>query len=360
MLAAMALWRAAGPTHSLGVAVCITGQVSRLEVASKVRNILEPLAAATNVDVFLSLASGGSVFNNPQTDPSDDGKYVCQSSLRSDESVRAAFAPYFQDSKIEPHHAQDEVETVVLDRWPYMYKWKHTGDDAHSNASRARHVHNVMSQMRHQKECAELIESYEGRAGGTYDVVLKVRDNSIAVRPVVPEKLLSVTTVTLKHCTYWWGFQDKVMVLPRRLLSKSLGSMYPTMLAVMNSDKLDERLELVSGSIDTEQVVKNVLTINGVFPDQKEFEYPDAIAHVPTPDGGDYLPFVDGRCEPAGKSGGEDSWCVVSTCKDCWPKTPWAWNVSCVIHGAIGEAAGISSFPGDIVSQYDCPFQMLR
>merc|ERR1712203_925032 len=118
------------------------------------------------------------------------------------EAVKAAFTPYFRDGKILSSHPK---ENVVLERWPYMYKWKHTEDDADSNASRAKHIANVMSQMRHQSDCAELIELHEDRTGGTYDVVLKVRDNSIAVRPVVPEKLLSVTAVTLKHCTYWSG-----------------------------------------------------------------------------------------------------------------------------------------------------------
>jgi hypothetical protein len=311
---------------SLGVAVCILGQVSRLEIDSKLRNIAEPLADFTNVDVFLSLETGGLVYNNKATDISGEG---CSSTRISVEEVKEAFAPYYRDGKFESH----KDENVALDRWPLLYKYKHPGDTQSDYSARAKHITNVLSQMRHQKDCAELIQQREESTGGRYDVVLKVRDNTLALRPVVPEKLLNITEVNFKHCEWWGGVQDKVMLMPRVYLEKTLGDFYPSMLAVMNDPVLDQRLKNVSlESENTEQVVKNLIVANGVPWRQRRFDEETNDSH-----GSDYLPFVDGRCHPGGASGSEDRWCVVSHCKDCYPSAPWTFNATCSVDMHTGQ-----------------------
>ncbi|CAK0880506.1 unnamed protein product [Prorocentrum cordatum] len=137
------------------------------------------------------------------------------------DGLKEAFAPYFRDGVFGPH----VDENVTLERWPKLYKRQHPDDDA----KRKTHIANVASQLRHQKDCAELIQKSEESAGGKYDIVVKVRDNTIALRPVAPDKLLSITEVVLKHCNWWGGVHDKVMALPRKYLEKSLGAAYGAM-----------------------------------------------------------------------------------------------------------------------------------
>jgi len=316
-----------GAVSSLGVAVCVLGQLTRLEIDSKIRNIAEPIANFTNVDVFLSLEIGRAVYNNKETDTAGE---ECSSASISVEEVKEAFAPYFRDGRFEAHMD----ENVALDRWPLLYKYKHPGENYSDYSARAKHISNVVSQMRHQKDCVELIQQHEESTGGRYDVVLKVRDNTLALRPVVPEKLLNITDVNFKHCEWWGGLQDKVMLLPRRYLEKTLGDTYPSMLAVMNDPVLEQRLENMSlESENTEQVLKSVIVANGVPYRQREFKKKETNSS----DGSDYLPFVDGRCHPGGASGSEDRWCVVSHCKDCYPRAPWAFNATCSVDMYTGK-----------------------
>jgi len=318
----------AAKAPSLGVAVCVVGQLSRLEIESKVQNIIKPLADLTSVDVFLAFEIGdGGVFNNPQTvSDSGDG---CDSSQMDENGVRAAFAPYFKDGVFGPHVTED----VNLERWPKLYaSIKHpsknqTGQE--SDDTRRDHISNVFGQMRHLRDCADLIKKNEVLRGMQYDIVVKVRENTIALRPVVPEKLMAITEVTLKHCQWWGGVNDKVMALPRMYLEKTLGAVYPSMLHVNNDEEDKTTQDTVLFKIqnkaeNTEQVLMWTLIGNEVPYRESAFELGDT-------DGDDYLPFVDGRCYPSEEPGGEDRWCIVSHCKDCWPSQPWTMNVTCAL-----------------------------
>merc|ERR1711920_1094155 len=249
----------------------------------------------------------------------------CRDSELEVDGVKEAFAPYFKDGVFGPPLGEDFSESVTLQRWPELYKYKYPEETASDRASRSAIIASDFGQMRHQKVCAELIQKSEESAGGKkYDVVVKVRDDTIALRPVAPEKLVSVREVTLKQCQWWGGVNDKVMALPREYLESSLGAIYPSMLAVMNDDPLDYRLRPLSNSRNTEQLVMFTLLKNNVPFRQRAFEIGDR-------DGDDYLPFVDGRCSPSKEPGGEGRWCVLSHCKDCWPRMPWTYDVTCEV-----------------------------
>jgi len=322
---------------SLGAAVCILGQLSRLEIESKMQNIIQPLSNHTKVDVFLSLETGDhGFFFNPVT--ADVAGTQCRGSDLDVDGVKEAFAPYFRDGVFEPHVDVNFSQNVTLERWPLLYKSKHPGENASHYAKRRAIISNDFNQMRHLKDCAELIHRSEESAGGKYDVVVKVRDNTIALRPVVPEKLVSIREVTLKHCDSWDGVNDKVMALPRKFLEKSLGAIYPSMLAVMNDDPLDDTLLQLSRSRNTEQIVMFTLVGNEVPFRKRAFEIGDR-------DGDDYLPFVDGRCFPSKEPGGDGRWCIVSHCKDCWPSVPWTYNVTCEVAVTGLEVPGVGSTP---------------
>ncbi|CAK0865931.1 unnamed protein product [Prorocentrum cordatum] len=137
---------------------------------------------------------------------------------------------------------------------------------------------------------------------------------------------MSITEVTIKHCQWWGGVNDKVMALPRMYLEKSIGAVYPAMQAVMqDAEPLSAMLALIGDrSENTEQVVMWTLIGNRVPFRERGFEMGDS-------DGDDYLPFVDGRCYPSEVPGGQGRWCVVSHCKDCWPSQPWTLNVTCAV-----------------------------
>ncbi|CAK0818479.1 unnamed protein product [Prorocentrum cordatum] len=121
-----------------------------------------------------------------------------------------------------------------------MYKWAYPGNDASRNSPRAQHIVNVMNQMRHQNDCAELIESHEARTSGTYDIegarqfyrraTSGARDVFVGPGGYHQALLLLVGIPRQSHGS------------PRRLLNRSIGATYSIMEEVVNSAKLDDGL----------------------------------------------------------------------------------------------------------------------
>jgi len=296
------------------VALCILGEMARLEVTSKLDNIVKPIANLTNVDVFLALETGEPTFNNLETDlryvvkhDKDAPEEACRTSQMSEATVKQAFAPYLRMSEFTPH----ESFAVNTTRWPKLYTGRMY---VKKLLPQDRHISNVLGQMRHQRQCMEMIQQHEGSVQGKYSHVIKVRENTLALRPVIPEKLVSIEKLVFKECAAWGGVNDKVVAMPRRYLEGSLGSTFDLMMKVTNDRVLEPRLEHMSRkSINTEQILYWTLRFNRI-----PFE------EVPISEG--YLPFVDGRCM---RHREQDRWCVVTDCKDCHPAKPWTLDVGC-------------------------------
>jgi hypothetical protein len=304
---------------NLGIAVCIAGQLSRLELESKVANIIAPLAARANVGVFVSLETGDrAVYDNTITHLAS----AC-AEVPTVETMQEKLGAHYVSGRLSPHR----IEEVRLDRFPRLYS-DHDGNIAHkTNVSRDAHISNVMSQLRHLKDCSELILAHEKAKRGLYTAVLKVRDNTLAVRPVSPEKLLDIKKVHTKGCDDWGGINDKTMVLHRRWLDKTLGAYYDTMTSVMRmgvaehtrmigSNKYLRELTLAE---NTEQLQERILRYKGVPLIRDTYGIGQ--------DSEDILPFVDGRCITS--AAGTDHWCTVWRDKDCWPEQDWVPGTAC-------------------------------
>jgi hypothetical protein len=332
--------------RDLGVAVCVVGEMARLEIDSKVENILEPLAKVTNVDVFVSLETGTTTYNNKETDIQDRrarlraSSQTCSSSQRDPREVEAAFAPYYRLGLFGPHLN----EAVHSRNWPKFYKGARYRKEGSLHIPQRVHISNVLGQMRHQMECVSLIQQQELTSGGRYSVVLKLRDNTLALRPVVPNHLLSITQPNVKSCAAWGGVHDKVMALPRKFLEKILGSMYRNMKTINDTPSkslLAKELKKISkNSENTEELLLWTLRVHN-------------ISYRALSDATSILPFVDGRCSPRRGSETEDRWCVVAGCKDCHPRKPWVSNVTCTtVNGAVINSVGDTNNLRDCTAAY--------
>uniref|UniRef100_A0A7S2I821 Uncharacterized protein n=1 Tax=Haptolina brevifila TaxID=156173 RepID=A0A7S2I821_9EUKA len=142
------------------------------------------------------------------------------------------------------------------------------------------------------RTCAQLIEAHEVRTHNHYDVILKMRDNTLAVSPFVLHPRHAAGSARTKKCVEWGGFNDKAMVVPRRYLDGALRG---------PSEDFFLTKDLGRGIPNSERLLRAVLDRRGV-----------QVQRV-TPE---QLPLVDGRCSPQG-------WCLVEEGKDCRPKT-WA------------------------------------
>lgn len=152
--------------------------------------------------------------------------------------------------------------------------------------------------------CAQLISAHELKSRAFYDVIVKMRDNTLVVSPFVPTaKHLAITTwwaaagtaprVLAKRCVQYGDTSDKVMVIPRQHMESALRAPSEDTFAVQGVRK---------GIRNAEGLMKWLLKRNDL----------EAVRALP-----EALPFVDGRCSPFG-------WCLVELQKDCRPAT-WSY-----------------------------------
>jgi hypothetical protein len=126
-----------------------------------------------------------------------------------------------------------------------------------------------------------------------YDVVLKMRDNTVAVSPFVISAGHAVGGARTKRCVEWGGYNDKAMVTPRRHMDGALRG--PAEDFFLTKD-------IGRGIPNSERLIRAVYDRRRV-----------RVLRVSA----DELPLVDGRCSPQG-------WCLVEEGKDCRPVS-WSW-----------------------------------
>mmetsp|Transcript_64516 Transcript_64516/g.154079 ORF Transcript_64516/g.154079 Transcript_64516/m.154079 type:complete len:419 (-) Transcript_64516:25-1281(-) len=312
--AAIQRQRASGPPRevppggNLGLAVCVVGQASRLEVESKLENVFKPLAEDLKVDVFVALETNSSTYSNHVTILNQE---ECTSEP-SEEEVREEWKPFYTAGVYIPHYNWD----VLLSRWP-RYR-PHAKD-------RLGKLSGHISQFEKTYACSKLIQAYEASVGGKYEVIVKLRDNTIALRDFSIVHLQQWASprnfadyVYVKACKDWYGTNDKVMVLPRKFLSPALEEPYLAYLDVHVGNAT--MIQKVIHVGNTEQLLKLVLDIY----------------HVPIlgVDAGT-LPLVDGRCKGLMPDFGFASrsdrrprkqFCLIGKVFDCRDPEQWNWN----------------------------------
>ena len=129
--------------------------------------------------------------------------------------------------------------------------------------------------------------------GRMYDVILKMRDNTIAISPFVVTKALHADgKAKSKKCVEWGGYNDKAMFIPRRFMGGALRAPAEDFFLVPDTGR---------GIPNSERLLRKVLDRHRVKVDRVQ----PAV-----------LPLVDGRCSAEG-------WCLVEEGKDCRPPS-WA------------------------------------
>lgn len=282
----------AAAATGLRIAVCIAGQLSRLEIASKVENILKPTAATqpATLHVFLAMEVGKTIYSNL-----DFGAILaqqhnkCGGSQMTEQAARAQLAPWLADARFSEH----TTRTIDLSSWK---RYRRDRPDT----ERVTRLQHHLSQFAHMRTCAQLIEAREVSSRAHYDVVLKLRDNTLAVSPFVIRREHAAGLARTKRCVEWGGYNDKAMIVPRRFMSGALRAPSEDFFLVRH---------LGRGIPNSERLLRSVFERNGV-----------QVSRI-TPE---ELPLVDARCSPFG-------WCLVEENKDCRPAR-WSWPAKVCEH----------------------------
>ena len=65
------------------------------------------------------------------------------------------------------------------------------------------------------RTCAQLVQTAEVAARRHYDLILKMRDNTVAVSPIALSSKHLTGSCWTKGCIEWRGYNDKAMLIPR-------------------------------------------------------------------------------------------------------------------------------------------------
>ena len=166
----------------LQVGVCITGQMKRLEIRSKVDNFLKPhfRGKVATFDVVFSLSNySAPVFSNPlqiskpnATPPSEI----------THDAVDEAFSPYVRYlmfTEVSP------LEVVFNDR--YVNSLGRTNTDSRFKSIRARSQVTVWYNMR---RCFDEFLNIESRDHFQYDMFVHIREDAFLLKLLDPRELL--------------------------------------------------------------------------------------------------------------------------------------------------------------------------
>jgi hypothetical protein len=264
------------------MAVCITGQLSRLELASKTTHLIMPNLA----DVFVVLDDGGNAVSDrsfPDLTPSNFTKYLISGVLGD--------------------MLKQSVISNAVEMESHIKRFASFRKENRNMQRRGTNLMHFMKQAAHNAKCADLIEGFERSSGTRYQTIVQIRDNTLVTNEFrVPADGASflLPSVHVKSCCGWKGLNDKTLVLPRALLH-ALKVVWNGLRSVNAGEAFVSKS--MSLATNAEQFLHSSFESAG-------------IPYIKQP--ADLLPFVDGRFQMS--SSGTPQWCKVRPWKDCHPR----------------------------------------
>jgi len=188
----------------------------------------------------------------------------------------------------------------LLDNWK-VYRTDDTDETA-----RKERLSNHINQFKRASECFNLIYHAEHAMQTNYTTVIKLRDDSVVLKPMTRLPQAASNHVVVKGCNWYGGVEDKVAIMPRAYADDYLQGPYDFQMQVLKSAPTE--VEAAATLTSSEEMLNKVLELRHVQIDPAETED---------------FPVVDGR-----PSSDRQGFCVVPNKKDCHPQEPWAMDVN--------------------------------
>lgn len=266
------------------VAVCISGQVGRLEIHSKMRNLF-----AQNDDLelhaFLVL------------DPSEVAYSTTtyKHDLVSNRQVDVKSVLLEAEKAMQPH-----LKRIFLLNDFSSLGYLKTHDERRTYLEGMPKRDRFIMLQKHVKqflghcECARVIAEEEVRNNIRYEAALRIRDNTVVVQPFkIPLDMIRQSPgAYVKNCSDWDGVNDKVMLVSRVYLDPAFRGWINHFMF----RRVDESVRVLN---NPEKFLDGVLRQEGVPIHKLDV---------------DSFPMVDGRVDHSRKT------CLVSHVKDCRPR----------------------------------------
>ncbi|CAM9472722.1 unnamed protein product [Chrysoparadoxa australica] len=263
------------------IAVCVVGQLSRLQLDSLVTFFIQPnVARGHPVDVVVRLSDTSESTNAPDLAP---GVWAGSSS-QDIEDYLSQYARTVSARIEEPPLFQ--IRDSFIDASDKSYRTLEAKRDRHIGHLKQYHAVGL---------CMDQVEAWEASLGKKYDVILKVRDDSELQSQLVVKHKHKRTAYFLK-CMSWGGLDDKHFLGGRRAAGLIMRRLMP--------DYLSRSLkELEYDQRGTTRVPRNIET----YYSREAVLLDVPIAKVKA----DHLPFITVRNKSEGK-------CYKAT-RDCIP-----------------------------------------
>ena len=301
--------------ESAGLAVCVTGQLARLELRSKVQNLLA-VHGPERVGLFVVLEKGDAVYVNAKTHQVEGG---CDVEPTPDE-VQEAAQPYLRGG-IFPKH---KIYPVNMSEWP-RYRSDLNGHGLRSEHEKLFHLQSHHAQFEHGQECARLMLEEEERTGKRYEAMVRVRDNRVVSAQFSPLAIIATAgsrEVFAKDCNGWAGVSDKVLIVPRDMVESAFMHHFDMMSSILEDPPTADAHHAATMRGISSRVTSSEELLLAFLEN----------ANLTVSRLSGFIPVIDGRCfkateprhggttpDPAGKQ-----WCAEPSCKDCnGSALPW-------------------------------------
>lgn len=217
-------------SQTLRIAFCITGQLARLEILSKLKNVILPnVNLGHTTHLFLLLDD--QVDNVKQT----FWKFDYSKSLYG--RYTAHKLQSFMDKKLMTFHHHNKVKTWVRLEPPSreyfetfynesvpVTEKKFSGHDGSKNnyESAESRFQNNMRWMAGLRECAKWVQEKELELGLFYDVVVRLRDDSFAMGSWIFDSRIYLNNLVSLDLGSWRGINDHNFAIDRKWIDDFL------------------------------------------------------------------------------------------------------------------------------------------
>ncbi|CAE7493227.1 Crnkl1 [Symbiodinium natans] len=231
--------------------ICITGQIRRLELKTKVENLFLPLAAAGyNVLVALVLdpRQEPKYINRPAGEWHEDyqvtdGNFttLAQAAEMLPKSINLIADPFIpHDYPVDERYVEDLYQTMP---------WK--GRDMARSRGQSH-----MRQWETLHRCSQL-------PWGPGKHMMRLRDDDVVMEPFVPPSMLEENTLYVPKCNPCYGVNDKFALAVGRGTAQAYLTL-PLQTVRWDFDRLQKQLQGREPHRSPEQVLDTVLNMSGV------------------------------------------------------------------------------------------------
>jgi hypothetical protein len=186
-------------------AVCVVGQTSRLEIDSKLKNIVQPnLNLGISMYLLMVLSTGTHRYVNANSKRLSESKFASYNAFNISTYVKNRLPNANVDTQIFNTHAMkgDEIWVKKYDKKFFGLPFNH----------RRQHMH--LQQWNMIRQCAFSMDRIEQQKSITFGSMLKIRDDTISLTPW--HISLNIDGIETVNMLEWGGYMDATFLISRK------------------------------------------------------------------------------------------------------------------------------------------------